>query len=139
MLVFEIETVEFEHHPDFKILELRWIKVIEPHSWEILVPKLIEVGNSYQIESIIFDASYAEIQPSIQVVQQLPLSTYIKRLSAILSLKKIARVASGSSTYDQLVQDQYTSGMPANPGIEFKNFEHRYAAIDWVTGKAKLS
>ncbi len=138
MTVFEIEGIELEYHQEYKFLELRWIQVIEPHSWEILVPKMIEVANSYQIESILFDTSYVNIPTSIQAVQQLPLHHYIKRLQLIQTLKKIARVASGSSTYDELVQEQYDTALKTYLDMEFKNFEHRYDAIYWITGKAIL-
>jgi len=68
MIVFEIEQIELEYHPEYKILEFRWIKVVESGLWEALLTKLIDIANAYQIESMLFDASYAEIQPSIQAV-----------------------------------------------------------------------
>jgi len=68
----------------------------------------------------------------------LPLSRYIDKLRLIQTLKKIARVASGSSTYDGLVQEQYNATLITYQGIEFKNFAHRYDAMYWITGKTIL-
>ncbi|PSR51965.1 hypothetical protein AHMF7605_29080 [Adhaeribacter arboris] len=135
MIVFESENFELEYHPEYKTLELRWIGVLESQKWEILISELIKVANMYQIESLLLDASYVDMQESMPAVQQVPLQQYFKGMRFIPTLTKIARVASGSTDYDKVVQEQYAALLISYNGIEFKSFEHYYQAMYWITGK----
>jgi len=135
MIVFERNNTELELHPELKILEIRWIGVMNEEDLKIVFYKILETANEFAVESILLDATYVETTKS-NVIFDTGVQHYFQQKLIMPSVKKIARVASGNNSYDEAFSQHYNTLKQSNPAsFEFRNFNHHYEAMDWLTGK----
>ncbi len=133
MIVFERNNFELEFHPDLKILEVRWIGVLAEEDLKIIIHKIVELANEYSAESILIDATYVETNKSTVLYEQRIRQNFQQKLM-LPTVKKIARVLSGNTSYDESLTEYYSTLVQYNPAsFEFRNFNHHYEAMDWIT------
>ncbi|QMU30869.1 hypothetical protein [Adhaeribacter radiodurans] len=135
MIVFEKNNIELEVHPQFKIMEVRWMGVLEEEELKIMIHKIVEVANKYAIENILLDATYVEASKSI-AIYDVRVQQHFQQKFAMPTVKKIARVSSGFASYDEAISQHYNTLLQYNPAnFEFRNFNHHYEAMDWIIGR----
>ncbi|PSR55748.1 hypothetical protein AHMF7605_20690 [Adhaeribacter arboris] len=135
MIVFEKNNIELELHLELKILEIRWIGGMNEEDLKVLFYKTVETANKYAVESILLDATYVETGKSAAVYDT-RLQPLFQQKIMLPTVKRIARVSSGNSSYDEAFNQHYATLMKSNPAaFEFRNFNHHYEAMDWLTAK----
>ncbi|QNF34802.1 hypothetical protein HUW51_19480 [Adhaeribacter swui] len=130
--------MELEYHPELKMVEIRWIGILDLEELASLWSKSAGVINKYEIERILLDATHVDVDKSPVIDEDL-IKKYFSENYPIPAVKKIARVGAGVTFYDSLMANLYQKILKQNnSNSEFANFQHHYEALDWLTDKNQL-
>ena len=133
MIVFESQNIELEYHQSENILEVRWVGELEIEQFKLLWHKVIEAANNYEVENILLDASHVGAKSTLAIYTP-QFQYYFSQPPILPTVKKMARVASAYPEYDQDMTNLYFTSNQPSRSFEFKNFQHHYEALAWLTG-----
>ncbi len=135
MIVFSINNMELEYHPDLRMVEIRCIGDFGLEDLATLWLNAIEVINKYEIENVLLDATHVTTKPGLTVDED-QIQLFFKENLPIPAVKKVARVCAGSSPYDTRMASLYGRILKQNNSASaFANFQHHYEAMEWLTGR----
>ncbi|QMU28039.1 hypothetical protein [Adhaeribacter radiodurans] len=138
MMVYESDCFELEYLPEYCLLVVRWMGILEIEELVLMIRKIVEVVDKYKIENILLDATYVEASKSLTAIKTGPVLEYFTAPWPLPTIKKIARVTSGHDPYDEAITQQYQTLLQFKASnIEFRNFKHHYEAMFWLIDKIK--
>ncbi|PSR52365.1 hypothetical protein AHMF7605_01915 [Adhaeribacter arboris] len=136
MIVFAINNMELEYHPEIKMVEVRCIGDFSVEDLALLWLKAVEVINKYEIECVLLDATHVAVRPEFTVDED-QVQQFFSENFPIPAVKKVARVCAGSNGYDERMANLYQRVLQQNDSMSaFANFGHHYEAMEWLMEKS---